>query len=162
MKNHCFFYVFLGFLHIASTARKPKNTEKSFQEPFAQNFSYKFCLNFVLCLAGLTFGGYWGPPGRLLGTSWALLGACWPLLGASGALLEPSWAPPGWSWASLGRMLALRDAPKLEFRMFLERPGWVWDLFRAGLGPPFANSRRIYVMRIVPFHSIPFRSDPFH
>ena len=37
----------------------------------------------------------WGPPGPLLGTSWALLGPSWnpigPLLGLSWAILGQSW-----------------------------------------------------------------------
>ena len=117
------------------------------------------------------------PPGRLLGTSWALLGACWPLLGTSGALLGPSWAPSGRSWASLGHMLALRDAPKLEFRMFWERPGWVWDPFRGRFGPAFCeqspdlrhahysipfNSVPFRSLPLILFHSIPFHTIPFH
>ena len=150
MTNHCVFYVFLNFLHIALTARKPVNIEKSFQEPFAQNFSRKFCMNFVLGLAGLTFGGYWGPPGRHLGTSWALRGASWPLLGAPWALLGRFLGALGCLLAGLGRPLGASWLSGALQTWFLGVFWHVWGGFGtpsgAGLSTPVANNRCIYAL----------------
>ena len=71
---------------------------------------HQVAINFVLGLAGLSFEGYWGTPGRPLGTSsalWdasrALLGRFLALIGVSNPHFERFWEPLGLHFAAFKR-----------------------------------------------------------
>ena len=150
MKKQWFCHGFLGFLHIASIVRRPKNIEKSVQERCAENFSRNFCKKCVLGLACLTFGGFWWHPGRLLGTSWALRGASWPLLGASWPLLGCLLGALGRLLAGLGRSLGecwLSGAPRTSIlRGFGSARGGFGTPSGAGLGRSVVNNGLTYAL----------------
>ena len=88
---------------------------------------------------------------------WAPLGYSWLLVGRSWVSLGNFFRPLADLLADFGRLWGIK-----EFITIWERPGWLWHDFLEGWGPPFAKSRRIYVMRTIPFHAIPCRTNPTH
>ena len=114
-KNHCFPWVFLRFLHIASLSHEPKNYIKSLLEPADQSFPQNSCSNLVSWLAGIDSRRVGASFGRLLSVSWPAFGRPWAALGPSWALLGRLLGALGRSGGLLGLILVPRNAPSLDF-----------------------------------------------